>query len=114
MPTAWGSLFLELLSQRGWSQRDFGKLVGMSQPNISKAIRGHPKVHGPPLERIDAWADTLELQGDLRLRFVRLAYLAHAPLQIRAMVDDFERQMAQIREELARRGIQLSEVVSNG
>jgi hypothetical protein len=79
MPTPFGSLLIEAFRRLDVSQRAAAKLLNMSQGNISKMINGDPKVPGPPLDRIAAWADALNLSGPGRTQFLTEAHLAHCP-----------------------------------
>jgi transcriptional regulator with XRE-family HTH domain len=66
----------------GWAQR-----VGCTHGQISNIIAGR---RSPPLEQLDRWCAELGLADQARERFVNLAYLAHAPEQVRALVERLE------------------------
>ena len=66
----------------GWAQR-----VGCTHGQISNIIAGR---RSPPLEQLDRWCAELGLADQARERFVNLAFLAHAPEQVRALVERLE------------------------
>jgi len=90
--TPFGDHLDALLAARGLSVRAFGKRVGVGVSSISAAKR---RAVDP--ERIEAWADALELRGADRARFVRLAWLTRTPPVIVALIDRLERQLARSR-----------------
>jgi hypothetical protein len=61
------------------SYNQFAKKGGLSSAQMSRVTTGQ---RSPPLERINVWADLLELHGEDRSQFVELAHLAHCPLFI--------------------------------
>jgi hypothetical protein len=66
---------------------------------LSKVIAGSKP---PPMDRIDAWADALGLEGDLRQEFMNLALedlLARAPSELRKWVISLRAEVVQLREQ---------------
>jgi hypothetical protein len=96
-----------LIEQRFVSLREF---IRKAQPlaiessavgYLSKVIAG---TKPPPMDRIDAWADALGLEGDLRQQFVSLALedlLARAPSELRKWVISLRAEVVQLREQNA-------------
>ena len=103
MPSPFGALLVEIYSGLGLSQTACAELLQMSQPNLSKCIAGHPRVPGPPLDRLEAWADALGLpeKSEIRERFKRLGQLAHAPPYVRDLVEGLESDLAKARQQHA-------------
>lgn len=67
---------------------------------LSKVIAG---TKPPPMDRIDAWADALDLHGEVRQEFLNLALedlLARAPDELRKWVDSMRSELVQVREQL--------------
>lgn len=92
-------VFERSLDRAGYKQLTFAAKVGTSQSFLSQIIAGK---RTPPLDQIEAWANVLELHGENRAEFIRLAYLAHCPgpiaeehLRLRARVDKLERRVAE-------------------
>lgn len=85
-----GPVLAAHLERAGLSQRAFARRVGYSHVLVSYVITGR---RTPPLEAIESWADELGVTGAERTRFIQLAWLAHAPPQVRDLV---ARQQAQI------------------
>lgn len=76
--------FISSLKNSGLSNTEFASRAGASKQHVTDMAR---KRRTPPLDRLDAWADALHLEGDRRAEFIRLAYLAHAPEQVRQLVE---------------------------
>jgi hypothetical protein len=108
VPTAFSILVKTRLAERGWSMREFaakldpGRPVGSLVGYVSKILSD--KV-GPPLERLDDWADHLQLSGAERQRFIEAAHLAHAPQRIQELVVELRGEI----DRLARRVASLEE-----
>lgn len=78
------TLLKTLISQRFSSQREFVRHTRIEnedsgQGYVSKVIKGQKP---PPMDRLPAWADALELYGDERQRFMDLAAIAHLPAEV--------------------------------
>ena len=81
---AYGEMLKSLIAQKGYGLREFAQRVGYAHSNISAIMAGR---RPPPLDRIERWADALGLDGQERQEFLEEAYLAHAPQQVRHIVD---------------------------
>ncbi|MFW5830087.1 MAG: helix-turn-helix domain-containing protein [Planctomycetota bacterium] len=91
----WGAYLSELLTARGWSIRAFATRVGCDQSFLSKAMRraptGRRRVPAlPPLGRLEAWIEMLQLDDEQRARFLFLAQLEHAPEELARRVRETE------------------------
>ena len=107
MAQTFGFFLKSLIEQRFVSLREF---IRKAQPlaiessavgYLSKVIAG---TKPPPMDRIDAWADALGLEGDLRQQFVSLALedlLARAPSELRKWVISLRAEVVQLREQNA-------------
>lgn len=100
---AWGRLdfydvFISSLKNSGLSNTAFAAKAGASKQHVNDMLK---KRRTPPLDRLEAWADALSLTGEERAAFIRLAYLAHAPEQVRRLVEQLEADLAQAREQHA-------------
>lgn len=78
-----GPLLADYLTQRGWSIRAFARQVDHNPTFISQIIRGQRR---PPLKRVDAWADQLDLSSQDRESFLDAAALAHAPARVHEII----------------------------
>jgi transcriptional regulator with XRE-family HTH domain len=94
---SFGDLLRAALAERGLSTRTAQPLLQLSYPMISQVCTGRRL---PPLDRIEAWADALKITGDDRSDFLRAAYLAHAPEQVRHLVADLETRIAALADRL--------------
>lgn len=101
-----GKLLKSLIDKRFPSLRGF---IRRAQPlaNESGAVGYLSKVIAgtkpPPMDRIDAWADALDLQDEARQEFLNLALedlLARAPDDLRKWVDSLRTELVQVREQL--------------
>ena len=106
MAQTFGNLLKSLIEKRFRSLRGF---IRRAQPlaNESGAVGYLSKVIAgtkpPPMDRIDAWADALDLHGEAREEFVNLALedlLARAPEDLRKWVDSLRSELVQVREQL--------------
>jgi transcriptional regulator with XRE-family HTH domain len=70
------SLLARHLGARNLSGNAFARLSGSNQSHLSKILRSQ---RPPPLERVAAWADLLQLSHQDRLVLVALAELEHVP-----------------------------------
>jgi hypothetical protein len=100
-----GFFLKSLIDKRFVSLREF---IRKAQPMaiessavgyLSKVIAG---TKPPPMDRIDAWADALGLEGDVRREFMNLALedlLARAPSELRKWVISLRAEVVQLREQ---------------
>lgn len=108
MSTPFAQFVKACLTERGWSIREFAARLDPKRPPgslagyLSKVLNG--KV-APPLERIDAWADTMRLDRAQRERLAELAHLVHAPERIQRLVESLRSEV----ERLSRRVASLEE-----
>lgn len=109
--TKFAEFFAHHLLLSGMSRRAFASKAGTSAGFLTNICDGS---RTPPLDRLNKWADLLKLSGSNRTEFMELAYLAHAPEEVRAMVGELRRKGIKMREnqrlilqELSRRGIQV-------
>ena len=77
-------LLKALISKRFSSQREFVRHAysgdeGSGSAYVSKVLKGQKP---PPMDRLPAWADALELYGDERQPFLDLAAIAHLPVEV--------------------------------
>lgn len=83
--TAFSDLLQSLIAPRFTSQREFARALGppsKEHANASYISQVLADKKPPPLERLDTWADALELYGDERQRFMDLAAIAHLPVEV--------------------------------
>lgn len=95
----WGRFVRELLLERQLTMSDLAALLtkrlisvyhtGMVQARISGAIAKPPIDH-----TLEAWADCLNLAGNQRERFRRLALLEHIPARSRTLLAELEERLA--------------------
>lgn len=112
MPTAFGAFLLSIMDQRRLTQRSFGKLIGMSQGNLSKIINGHPKTPGPPLDKLDQWAEHLALIGPDRERFLDLGWRSHLSARAVAWLDSVREDLSKAKAEIDSLRSELAQVAS--
>lgn len=77
-------LMKRLISERFSSQREFVRHTNAEnedsgQAYVSKVLKGKKP---PPLDRLDSWANALELYGEERQNFMDLAAIAHLPAAV--------------------------------
>lgn len=91
-----------LIHYRRMTQAEYARAVRHPPPFVNQVIHGK---RTPPLKQLETWADTLDLSGEERATFLRLALLAHCPgpiqddyLRLRARVDKLERRVAEYEE----------------
>ncbi len=95
--------FSEKLAQMPLSQAAFGRAVEMTGPFINMICRRKAL---PPLDRIDRWADVLQLTGAERDQFIRLAGVAHIPdpkVRARVVGQSYERRLEAFAARVAER-----------
>lgn len=78
-----GAYVAALIAKRGLTQTSFAKRVGMTQPHVAQLLGGRWPMK---VQRIDAWADALNLAGAERRRFRIEALLTRCPEEIRNYV----------------------------
>lgn len=106
-------VFRNSLGRAHLTHAALASIVGVTPGFVSQVATKRSKI---PPESIGRWADALHLQGDDREQFVRLAFLAHAPEEVRQLVNDLDRQLAhrfqqvgQLIAEFRRRGVKIPE-----
>jgi hypothetical protein len=83
--TTFAALLTKLVDAKFDSRRAFIRAAESraaehsAQAYLSQVVAGKKP---PPIERIDAWADALELKAKDRERFIDLACIAHLPLAV--------------------------------
>lgn len=85
MASTFSNLLRKLIEEKFESRRAFVRAVEPASKEDSAQAYLTLVVSGkrPPLiERIDAWADALELKGKERDRFIDLACIAHLPTAV--------------------------------
>jgi hypothetical protein len=95
--TPFGEYLDEVLQERDQSVRSFARLVGVTSASITTFKRTKP-----PKERIIPWADALRLTGEVRYRFIELAWLTHTPPLIQERYADMVDELARMRAKAAR------------
>jgi len=107
--TPFGSTFDALIRARYGNPTRFAEAVGLSEPYVSRIIRGE---RTPPLERVPAWARALELNEEQAKALLFAAQLAHSPPEVRekfraleahitrqdAMIADLQRQLEIVKD----------------
>jgi transcriptional regulator with XRE-family HTH domain len=82
--TPFGDVLYARIHRMGMTTGQFAERVGISRPFLSQiANRKSP----PPLDRMEKWADTLELEGDERDYFLDLAALELVPERCKRLFD---------------------------
>lgn len=96
---AFGNHLNTLINKGFDSRRAFVRSVGgfsSEDAGVSHVSQVIASKRPPPLDRLDAWADALKLEGAAREHFWNLATLAHLPELVRGrfeqMLRDFEAQ----------------------
>jgi transcriptional regulator with XRE-family HTH domain len=77
------------------SQRSFAKKAGISGGYPAHFVSGE---RPPPIDKLDAMADALELEGEEREQFIESAHLAHATEEVRALVGRLRAELEDTRE----------------
>lgn len=75
-----GGFLAERIERARLTRIAFAKAIGSSSGFMTDVIKGR---RTPPLDRLDAWADVLGLDGQERTLFLDLAALAHLPDEVR-------------------------------
>ena len=85
--------FLAALEFRRIQQKQFAFSVSATPAHINMIAKGSRL---PPLDRIEAWADALNLNGSERQEFIEAAWLAHCPAEAQAMVQRLRERVASL------------------
>lgn len=96
--SAFGDLLGQLLESHQFTVRSFGTLVKSSKSSVNAIVLGN---RTPPLESLELWCDTLNLEGDKRQRFLDLAALAHLPAEIRPKFESWYEEHQQLKADYA-------------
>jgi hypothetical protein len=86
-----GRLLTALIAEKTEGKSAFARACGSTAGFINNVCRDRRL---PPLDSIESWADALSLTGEPRRLFLQAAFLAHAPSQVRDLVRDLQRQVA--------------------
>lgn len=84
VPTAFSQLLSTLITTKFESRRAFvratnAKNEDAAQSYVTQVLK---KTKPPPLDRLDSWANALELYGEERQNFMDLAAIAHLPVVV--------------------------------
>ncbi len=103
--TPFGDYLDALLAARGLSVRAFARKVGMGATLISELKR--PSATTKRLEstarRITTWSNALRLLEAERVRFIDLAWLAHSPPHVQALIEQQRQLIARLELQVRRR-----------
>lgn len=85
----------DLIDARFKSRREFIRATRAAnedgaQAYLTKVVKG---AKPPPIDRLPAWADALELYGEDRQRFMDLAAIAHLPVEVQPRFINILRQL---------------------
>lgn len=75
-------LLQDILIEKSLSQREFSKIIGMSQSHMSKVIRGIR----PPASPLEDWSTALKLSGEQKREFIELGYIAQSSPYIQKLI----------------------------
>jgi transcriptional regulator with XRE-family HTH domain len=84
------SLLKRLLDERDLGVREFARKIRISAGFISDVLHGKQR----PSEKLELWADALELTGEERSRFLLAGALARSPKIVRDHVANLEEKVA--------------------
>lgn len=84
---SFSQLLRDYLTERGWTQKQFAKRVGVNPGTISAILLGKRK---PWFGRAMKWADVLELKGAEREAFLDSFALAASPSRMATVVARLE------------------------
>ena len=102
MGNRFGQAISGLLSDKGLSQRDFAALVGMSQPNISKLLRGDPRTPPPMREVIEEWCKKLDAKNTAAiLDLAEQDLVEQSRQEVQKMVRRQELELASLRKKVS-------------
>jgi hypothetical protein len=95
----WCSLFESLLDERDLGVTEFAKMTGDVHNNISSYKSGSIK---PPLEKLELFADKLDLDESQRKHFLKLGHLAHTPSATLDELKSLREMLKDLKEEAQR------------
>ena len=95
---SFGTVLRQLIDARGLTLSHWARSVGIAQGFASNVVSGR---RTPPLDAIDAWADSLHLAGDERSTFLDLAAVAHLPKQSQARFLTVIEEQVRMKTEMA-------------
>ena len=102
MGNRFGEAISVLLSEKGLSQRDFSALVGMSQPNISKLLRGDPRTPPPMRDVIESWCKKLDAKNTAAIiDLAELDLVEQSREEVQMMVRRQESELASLRDKVS-------------
>ena len=96
VPTAFAAILIQEIAHHFPSRRSF---VRAAEPTanensaagyLSQVIAGKKP---PPMDRVEAWADALDLKGRERDRFIDLACIAHLPTNVQGRFEALLRRV---------------------
>ncbi|HYE04968.1 MAG TPA: helix-turn-helix transcriptional regulator [Planctomycetota bacterium] len=90
MSRDFGDLLRQLIMSTNASVSTWAQRVGLTHGQIHNIIAGR---RSPPLDQLERWCDELGLVDEVRARFLQLARLAHAPSEVRELVEKLEAQV---------------------
>jgi transcriptional regulator with XRE-family HTH domain len=82
--SAFGRLLKQMLAERGLTQAEFARRVGVSQAAISQVVRGK---YPPALDRAEDWVRALDLHGRQAQHFLLLYDIANSPPRIQRIME---------------------------
>ncbi|MBA3845846.1 MAG: hypothetical protein H0X45_04300 [Planctomycetes bacterium] len=85
-----GDLLRQVIVSTNASVSTWAQRVGLTHGQIHNIIAGR---RCPPLDQLERWCDELGLVDGVRARFLQRARLAHAPIEVHALVDQLEAQV---------------------
>lgn len=83
------SFLTRLLQERGLSQRQAAKLLGVSHSTVGNAISGR---YAPYWKQAEPWANALALEGEVRERFLDAMAVAASPARVVEIIARLEAQ----------------------
>lgn len=93
---SFSEILKKALLKSGLSQREFAKKCGISQGFPPLLLNGK---RTPPLDKLEEIMRALGLTGQDRQAFTQAAHLAHAPGEVRALVNSLRLDLAKSRQE---------------
>lgn len=87
----WSAFFQYCLERSRLSQNSLAEITGDPQQSINNYLIGRTR---PPLDRIEAYAKALQLEGSEFANFLLLAHQAHTPELVLKRLEDLERKLA--------------------
>lgn len=95
-PLTFPQMLRAFMERENLSQRDFAVKSGISGGYPAHFLAGK---RPPPLDCLTQMADALNLTGQDRQAFTQAAHLAHAPGEVRALVNSLRMESAKSRQE---------------